>query len=250
MATLSEVVGELDVGQTYDELIAEVMARKVTTYSIASGADISGVLLSVGLLSLIEDQCNLTGEHTPLRNMSIALSKRFGPDGQVNFGAEGNVQVLDAFIADPTVSAMLAAQGISNEYIKGVILGLAAVETPEFPSVSANEIVAIRDPSLVATVPVESSVSDVVAGGRELGIGLSVVLNTAAPIDTALEVFIATSVDNVAFTGFRYAGAIGVRDAGVYSVSINPQLTQAYNKVKLVSRSYNLDFTLGTVTAY
>ncbi|MCB1116824.1 MAG: hypothetical protein KDK71_10185, partial [Chlamydiia bacterium] len=84
------------------------------------------------------------GEHTPLRNMCIALEKRFGPDGQVDLGSAGNIAVLDNFLAEASVLAILDAQSVAPAVVKAAIMQLGEIVEPEFPTVRMVDIVTIR----------------------------------------------------------------------------------------------------------
>jgi hypothetical protein len=142
--SLETAIAELESGQSHQEMLDQLRARTVTKYGMAAGAEISGVLLSVGLLSLVEDQKNAVGEHTPLRNMCIALEKRFGPDGQVDLSVASNVAVLDEFLADATVAAMLAAQSINPDVVKAAIMQIGQTVELEFPNIRMVDVVNIR----------------------------------------------------------------------------------------------------------
>lgn len=142
--SLKTAIAELESGQSHQEMLTQILARTVTKYGMAAGAEISGVLLSVGLLSLVEDQKNAVGEHTPLRNMCIALEKRFGPDGQVDLSVASNVAVLDEFLADATVAAMLAAQSINPDVVKAAIMQIGQTVELEFPNIRMVDVVNIR----------------------------------------------------------------------------------------------------------
>lgn len=142
--SLADAITDLESGQSNEDMLTAIKARTITKYGMASGADISGVLLSVGLLSLIEDQKNATGEHTPLRNMCIALEKRFSPDGQVDLSNPSNVAVVDAFLAEATVAGILSAQSIDPNTVKETLMALGRSEVPEFPDVRMADIVNIR----------------------------------------------------------------------------------------------------------
>lgn len=142
--SLESAIAELETGQSHQEMLDQLKARTVTSYGMAAGAEISGVLLSVGLLSLIEDQKNAVGEHTALRNMCIALEKRFGPDGQVDLGNAGNVAVLDNFLADTMVLSILTAQSVAPAVVKAAIMQLGEIVEPEFPGIRMVDVVNVR----------------------------------------------------------------------------------------------------------
>lgn len=153
--SLAAAIAEIEVAQpglSHEAMLAALKERTITQYGMASGAEISGVLLQFGLLSLIQDQINATGEHTPLRNMSIALKDRFLPDGQVDLANPGNEAVLDAFLADATVAAIIGAQGVDPALIKAAIMQLGASIVAEFPDVTLRSVILIREPALMTTV--------------------------------------------------------------------------------------------------
>lgn len=147
MSTLAAAIAEIDnamPGLSNDDMLQQLRSRTVTRLGLASGAEISGIMLQCGLLSLIQDQINATGEHTALRNMSIALKDRFLPDGQVDMGTPANGAVLDAFLSNATVAAMLSAQNINPHFVKSAIMGLGTLIEPEFPTVRMCDVVEAR----------------------------------------------------------------------------------------------------------
>lgn len=142
--SLQTVVQSLDTGQSIGELTALVKARTVDVIGLASGAEISGVLIQAGLLSLIEDQKNDTGTHSILRNICIGLSKRFLPNGEVDLSNAANVMLLDAFLADATVTTMLTAAGTDAATVKAAVMALGTTQQPEFPGVREVDIERLR----------------------------------------------------------------------------------------------------------
>lgn len=142
--SLQTVVQSLDTGQSIGELTALVKARTVDVIGLASGAEISGVLIQSGLLSLIEDQKNDTGTHSILRNICIGLSKRFLPNGEVDLSSAANVMLLDALLSDATVTTMLTAAGTDAATIKAAVMALGTTQQPEFPGVREVDVERVR----------------------------------------------------------------------------------------------------------
>lgn len=142
--SLQTVVKSLDTGQSIGELTALVKSRTVDVLGLASGAEISGVLIQAGLLSLIEDQKNDTGTHSILRNICIGLSKRFLPNGEVDLSSPANVMLLDAFLADATVTTMLTAAGTDAATVKAAVMALGTTQQQEFPGVREVDIERVR----------------------------------------------------------------------------------------------------------
>lgn len=144
MTTLAEAAAELDTGQSLGELTALVKALTIDVVGTASGAEISGVLISGGLLSLIEDQKNDAGSNSLLRNICIGLEKRFLPNGEVDLAQAGNVALLDAFLAQAEVVAILTAFGTDATAIKAATMALATTTELEFPSVREVDVQGVR----------------------------------------------------------------------------------------------------------
>ena len=131
---------------TNDEALAHIRDKTVVVDGMASGADVSGVLLSAGLLSLIRDQVNLADTHTKLRNICIALADRFLPDGQIDLSIPGNVSVIDEFLADTTVAGILSVQSLVATDLKAAVMLLGQSPKAEFPNTTIRDVIAIRDP--------------------------------------------------------------------------------------------------------
>lgn len=144
MRTLQEAVNQLDPSLTDKEMLDVLSQAKVATVGLASGAEISGVLLQAGLLSLIEDQKNASGSHTALRNICLALRMRFLPDGQVDLSNPANVSLLDAFLAESAVADIMTAVGTDATTVKNTIMFLATSESLEFSNLRLIDIARAR----------------------------------------------------------------------------------------------------------
>jgi hypothetical protein len=140
MADLANEVSKLDPSLTIAEKTQLIKARTVDVIGLASGAEISGVLLQAGLLALIQDQVNATGTNTLLRNICLGLHARFLPDGEINLSEAANVQLLDLFLADATASGVLAAYGTDAATVKAGVMALGTTTQPEFPGVREVDI--------------------------------------------------------------------------------------------------------------
>lgn len=152
--SIETAIAEIELSQpglSHEAMLIELRARTVTVYGLAYGAELSGVLLQFGLLSLIQDQVSAVGEHTALRNMCIALKDRFLPDGQVDMANPSNIMVLNSFLADATVSAVLSAQSIDPNLVHGAIVQLGASVEPEFSGITLKNVIQIREPDLLQT---------------------------------------------------------------------------------------------------
>lgn len=144
MTTLAEAVAELDTGQSLGGLTAAVRDRTIDVIGSASGAEISGVMVSGGLLSLIEDQKNDAGSNSLLRNICLGLEKRFLPNGEVDLSDAGNVALLDAFLSQPEVTAILTAFSTDAATIRAAAMALATTTEKEFPGVREVDVQEVR----------------------------------------------------------------------------------------------------------
>lgn len=152
--SLDSVVQELS--GTHAEVLVQVKARTTTQVGRLAGAELGGVLLGfgVGLISFITDKASATGTSTLIRDICIGMTDRFKPDGEIDFSNPSNVALIDAFLADSEVAALLASptlldppqSAIPASYVKDAILAKASTPQPEFPDVTLADIIAIRDP--------------------------------------------------------------------------------------------------------
>ena len=145
--TLETVVAGLT--GTHAEVLEQVKARMTTGVGRLPGAELGGVLLGfgVGLISFITDKASATGTSSLIRDICIGMTDRFKPDGEIDFSSPANVALIDAFLADAEVAALLATGSIPAQYVKDAILAKASVAMSEFPGVTLADIIAIRDPS-------------------------------------------------------------------------------------------------------
>ena len=236
--SLETAIAELESGQSHQEMLTQLRARTITKDGIAQSGKVLAYLASIGKIGAIKVLA--ADETSPLRDAAeatmITLQTREGFD----FSIPETVGMLQAY----------TAIGLLTEAQADTIRGLGAESVLEFESLTAKQVVAIRNPELIPATPMESSESAVIECSRHVGISAGVTITGLVPANTALELHIATSVDGLSFTPFRYAGAVGVTDAGQYVVNVNPQLTQRYNKIKFVSKEFVLSFSLGAVGAY
>jgi hypothetical protein len=235
---LEAAIAELEAGQSHAEMLAQLRARTVSKAGMAQSGYVLGYLASIGKLKAIRSVA--ANDDHPLSNAAdatlVTLQHREGFD----FALPANIALLDAFVQAGILDADQAA----------VVIGIGSKAVPEFEGLTLKQVVAVREPSVLATVPVESAESAVIECSRHVGISVGITVTGYVPAPTSVELHIATSVDGVSFTPFRYAGAVGVTDAAAYVVNVNPQLTQRYNKIKFISKEYNLSFSLGPVGAY
>lgn len=236
--SLETAIAELESGQSHNDMLLALRARTISKDGIAQSGIVLAYLASIGKLGAIK--AIAADETSPLRDAAeatlITLQTREGFD----FSIPETLSMLQAYVA---ISLLTEAQAES-------VRAIGATTVPEFEGLTAKQVIAVRNPELIANTPIESAISNTVECGRHVGIAAGVVVNSVVPAPTALELHIATSVDNITFTPFRYAGSVGVADSGAYTINVNPQLTQRYNKIKFTSKEFALDFTLGAVGAY
>lgn len=149
--SLETVVSELT--GTHAEVLAQVKARMTTQVGRLAGAELGGVLLGfgVGLISFVTDKAAATGTSSLIRDICIGMTDRFKPDGEIDFSNPANEALIDAFLADSEVAALLATGSIPAGYVKDAILAKASTAQLEFPNVTLRDIIAIREPTLAQT---------------------------------------------------------------------------------------------------
>lgn len=106
--SLSAVATELS--GSHQEVFDQVKARTVSQTGKIMGADLQGLMIGAGLMPLIKDTANdNTEQDVVFRGICIGLLDRFGPDGEIDFSRADTQQLLDAFLGNSTVAAILAA---------------------------------------------------------------------------------------------------------------------------------------------
>jgi hypothetical protein len=232
--TLTEAITEAT--GTAAERLAQVRARTVSTVGRIPGAELGGVLLGfgVGLVSFITDKAAATGTSSVIRDICIGLTDRFKPDGEVDFSVGTNVALIDAFLADPEVAALL--DGIPASYVKAAILDKASATVPEFPSVTLHDVIAITDPVL-ATQETSNEV-------QIIGISQVLRLTTAAAMPEPVTLKAEISHDGIVWQPIQTAGMTSVSGAGLYVFRVLPgPVFIMDSKIRVVS-PYSVGMTL------
>jgi hypothetical protein len=221
-AAITEATG------TAQERLAQVRARTVSTVGRIPGAELGGVLLSfgVGLVSFITDKAAATGTSSIIRDICIGLCDRFKPDGEVDFSVGTNVALIDAFLADAEVAALL--DGIPAAYVKAAILDKASATVPEFPSVTLRDVLAVTDPDLVAT-EYSNSV-------QIIGISQKLKLTTAASMPEPVSLRAEVSTDGIVWIPIATSMLEYVAGATVYPfrVTAGPMFIEE-SRIRVVS---------------
>lgn len=233
--SLTTVIAELS--GTNQEIFELVKARTVTTVGRISGAELSGVLLSfgVGLIGFIADKATATGTYSLIRDICVGLTDRFKPDGEVDFADSSNVMLIDAFLADPEVSALL--NGIPAQVVKDAILAKASTQITEFPGVTLRDVIAITDPALAA-----QETSNAVGFS---GISQVLTLTTATPAPESINGYAEISHDGVVWQRVATTGLTGISVAGQYKFRVNPgPLVSTGAQIRVI-----LPYSIGAVIA-
>lgn len=230
--SLATAITELESGQSHDQMLSEIKARTVSKLGIAESGYVLAKLAELGKIGTIETIAD-TNAH-PLQEVAKAILITLKWRSGFDFAVSANV----------TMMAGLVAAGVLTQEEADSISAIGTTTEPEFPSVNLRDVISIREPEKIASVAIESVESQVVICARSQGILATVALSEAAPAQTAVEIWLSISADGDNYTVYRYAGALAVKDQGNYVVSINPQLTAKYNKVKFVSREFVFSFEL------
>lgn len=223
---------------THQEILAEVRARTVTVTGRIPGAELGGVLLSfgVGLVSFITDKASATGTTSLIRDICVGLTDRFKPDGEVDFSDANNVALIDAFLADAEVTALLAAASIPAEYVKAAILAKASTTVSEFPSVTLKQVIEIVEPEL-ATEQTSNTVTI-------KGISQVLKLTTAAAMPETTRLTAQISHDGIVWQTIQTSGLESVSGAGLYVFRVLPgPVFITDSQVRVVS-PYSVGLTL------
>lgn len=240
---LVTAIAELEAGQSDEEMLVQLQARTVGVVGSLSGGDLTGLLAKLGLLSFVTDQVNATGTNSVIRNICIAINQRLLPDGGIQFDNPDNVALLDMFLADATVSAIISATGRTIEGVRGVILSAATGTEPEFDGLNMRQMLAVRNPPLINQS--ESNIVDVVAkkGRQQL---LIVTVGGGLPEAVNLQFQVRNKFVGVwsEWGGSSVAGLTNKRVAGVYSARLPGDLIKSDEAQIKIICSYAIALTL------
>lgn len=224
-----------DLSGTNQEIFELVKARTVTALGRIPGAELSGVLLSfgVGLVSFVTDKASATGTYSLIRDICVGLTDRFKPDGEVDFSDASNVALIDAFLANAEVAALLGQ--IPAQAVKDAILAKASAAVAEFPGVTLHDVIAVTDPAL-ATQEITTPVAFT-------GISQILTLTTSAAMPESVNAYAEISHDGQVWQRVATVGLSNILAAGQYVFRVNPgPLVKTGAQIRVV-----LPYTVGAV---
>ena len=209
-AAITEATG------SYQEVLATVRARTVSTLASMKGARLEGVLIGAGLLPLIKRVAKTdTDPDVLFHGICQGLTDRVLPEGEIDFSDPENIALIDMFLANETVSAILAAGPyVTGENLKAVILAKASQATPEFPNVTLRDVIAVKTPELAMqqeSLPVTIK-----------GISQVLKLTTAAAMPETTRLSAQISHDGIVWQPVQTSGLESVSGAGLYVFRVLP----------------------------
>lgn len=209
-AAITEATG------SYQEVLAAVRARTIPTYINMMGARLQGILIGAGLMPLVQDTANNSAETDVIfRGICQGLVARFGPDGQIDFGDADNLLLLDTFLTNATVTAIVGAGPyVNGANLKAAILAKASQATPEFPSVTLRDVIAVKTPELA--LQQESNPVTI------KGISQVLKLTTSAAMPETVRLSAQISHDGIVWQSVSTSGLEQVLGAGLYVFRVLP----------------------------
>lgn len=226
---------------TSKEIYDILKARTVPVLGVLPGANLQAVLIGAGLMPYVHDTAGNQAFADPVfRGICIGMVQRFGPDGEIDFADAENVALIDVFVADAGVTAIVeAGPYVSTANLKAAILAKATTQQLEFPSLTLRQVIEINDPALAA-----SEVSNAIAIH---GISQQITLTTAAdmPEPTTVEIQVSHNPESETPLWHPIAVDMPVIDkAGPYSLRALPgPLFKATSVIRAVS-PYTVGITL------
>ena len=171
--TLEEAITSLDVGQSNADMLAELKERTVVVYKLVPSGIMLEYLAKVERLSAIMDAAadKLHTAHEKSLATKITLESREGFD----FALDGALDSLAEF----RVAGLLGDDEIS------FITNMASKQVPEFPSLSARDVIAIRDPAAII-----ASYSNVVSISARQHHELKLTVTGNVPTDTHANILV------------------------------------------------------------
>ena len=204
---------------TSAEIYDILKARTVPVLGVLPGANLQAVLIGAGLMPYVHDTAGNQAFADPVfRGICIGLVQRFGPDGEIDFTDAENVALIDVFIADSGVTAIVeAGPYVSTSNLKAAILAKATTQQLEYPGLTLRQVIEINEPALAA-----QEISNAIA---IQGISQQITLTTAAdmPEPTSVEIQVSHNPDAESPLWHRIAVDIPVIEkAGPYSLRALP----------------------------
>ena len=217
---------------TPEEILAQLKQRTVPQLGQISGAALQQVVLENGLLAFVRDKAAAVGDYSAIRNMCIALSDRMTQDMGIDFSKQNNSVFLSAFLAEPEVAAILAAQGKTSTDVEDAIAVYALKQEPEFPSVTLRDVLLVVSPELVA-----ESVSNAIP---IKGISQSISVTLAADLPEAVTLQFEVTHDGTLWLPLQMGGNVRAHLAGQYVVRALPGPLFAAESQVRVKLPYNI----------
>lgn len=215
---------------TSAEIYDILKARTVPVLGVLPGAKLQAVLIGAGLMPHVQDTAGNQAFADPVfRGLCIGLIQRFGPDGEIDFADAENVALIDVFVADAGVTAIVeAGPYVSTANLKAAILAKATTQQPEYPGLTLRQVIEINDPALAA-----QEISNAIA---IQGISQQITLTTAAAMPETVSLTAEVTHDDIIWVPISVDGIGVVSGAGVYSLRALPgPLFKATSKIRVVS---------------
>lgn len=237
MSDLAGVIAAECAELSVADAFAYVRAKTKTKNGLAKSGEVLAFFASIGKLKLL--RAIAADDSHALNELADAAITTIESREGFDFSLPAVVSMLQLFVD----------AGVFDSSECETLIALGQSEVPYFDSVSFKQVLSLSQPELIAVDPVESDVLTV-SCSRNQGVLLSAAVS-GVPAQTSVEVYIATSVDGVEFTQFKYSGSMPVGEGAVTQVvSVAPQATALFNKVKLLSREYVIVFDSVTAVAY
>lgn len=246
--SLETAIAEYPGTWTHAEVLDALRQRTVDQTGRLPGAELGAILLSfgIGLVGFVKDKAASTGTNSLIRDICIGLEDRFKPDGEVDFSDAANVALIDAFLGDPEVAALLQTPDpdIPAQTVKDAILAKATTSVLEFPSVSMRDVVAIREPALTATAySNEVPITGAANRSQEFRVRIS---EPPEPITPVIEIKHTIGAEITEWRGSAIAGFGNLALGGDYRLTVPGNLISENTTVR-VRVPYNLTVTIERV---
>lgn len=244
--TLESAINEYPDTWTHGQVLDALRERTIDQPGVIKGAILSGILMSFGLLSLVARKAKAAevDDNSVLANISYGLSDRFKPNGEVDFSESSNFALIDRFLSEPEVVAVLTAQGFDGAMVKAEIVRQCTRSVLEFPAVNMRDVIEVREPALLSESV--SNFVDVIArpgGNADFRVVIGVV---PEPVTPMVEVQHVINDKTTEWRGSAIGGFGNLPAAGDYLLRVPGSLISNHSRIR-VKMPYNVSVSIERV---
>lgn len=213
--TLEEAISAIAAEESHEAALASIKSLTVSSPKTVWGANVQTVLSKCGIVGFLQDTAGASGQYSQLRDLCILLLNRFMAGGEIDFSDPAVSYGITAITQHPTVEGLIQASEFGDvSTFVAVVEAIGQQQVPMFPEVTLRDVIAIREPALVAGVQSTPVHID--------GISQKLSLTTSQALPEVVRATVEISDDGVVWQRVSVNGLDQVKDAGRYGFRVNP----------------------------